>query len=360
MQNSSCHKKISDYRKNMKDININNIGFPNINDRIVILETISTGPNPKGNNIIEISCMEMMGGKITGYEFDAFLHPRHSINEVTKQKTNLNNNFYDEYYKDVYASDKNVFEQFKKFVGKSKIVSYNGIKEMNFINNELIYHKMYTISKDKFYNISNIFKQMFPKESKNIFSLSKCCNFLEINLPKEKFHTSKMDCFAVAKIMSKLYDIINKLQSEKENQIQENNENESNKINESQVQSYSGIKSDKSLKNSENEFEYSDSLIDIIEENSINDENRSENIINNPDLKKVEKGNINKADFNYDIKEKKEKEKTKFLNNKRKGEFDNLIKNLKNKVNPEIKEDTKEIKKIEKELNESEFKQIKK
>jgi DNA polymerase III epsilon subunit-like protein len=68
--------------------------IPNIDERVIILETINTGPNPRKNNILEISCMEMMGGKITGYEFDAYLHPRYSINEVTKQKTNLNNNFY--------------------------------------------------------------------------------------------------------------------------------------------------------------------------------------------------------------------------------------------------------------------------
>ena len=352
MQNSSGHKTISDYKKNLKEININNIGFPCIYDRVVVVETVNTGPNPKGNNIIEISCMEMMGGKITGYEFDAFLHPRYSINEVTKQKTNLNNNFYDEYYKDVYASDKSVLEQFKKFVNQSKIISYNGIKEMNFINNELIFHKMNTISKNKFYNVSNLFKQMFPKENQNIFSLSKCCSFLEIKLPKEKFHSSKADCFAVAKIMSKLYDLINKLQSEKENL--DNSENGSNNINESQINSYSGVKSEKSHQNSENDFECSD-IIDIIEENNRNDENRSENIKNNYELKKKEKNNsmINKIELNYEIKEEKEKEKNKFLNNKRKGELEDLITNLKNKVNPERTEDEKENKNIEINLNEN-------
>ena len=92
----------------MGNIIINNVGIPSLYDRLVVVETVNTGHNPKENNIIEISCMEIMGGKITGYEFDAFLHPRHSISEVTKQKTNLNNNFYDEFYKDAYASDKSM------------------------------------------------------------------------------------------------------------------------------------------------------------------------------------------------------------------------------------------------------------
>ena len=60
----------------------------------------------------------MMGGKLTGYEFDAYLHPRYAINEVTKQKANLNNNFYEEFFESVYSSDKNVLVQFKKFVNQ--------------------------------------------------------------------------------------------------------------------------------------------------------------------------------------------------------------------------------------------------
>ena len=229
MQNSSFYKTFSEYKKNLNNINLNNIGIPSLYERIVIVETINTGPNPKENNIIEISCMEMMGGKITGYEFDAFLHPRHSINEVTQQKTNLNNNFYEEYYKDVYHSDKNVLEQFKKFVKQSKIISFNANKEMNFINNELMFHKMSIFPKHRFISASIIFKQMFSRINQNIFSLNKCCEFLEIILPKEKYHTSKSDCFAVAKIISKLYDIINDNQNKKNNLNKENIENDNNK-----------------------------------------------------------------------------------------------------------------------------------
>ena len=72
MNNSSCYKSFSEYKKNLNNINLNNLGIPSLYDRIIIVETINTGPNPKENNIIEISYMEMMEGKITGYEFDVF------------------------------------------------------------------------------------------------------------------------------------------------------------------------------------------------------------------------------------------------------------------------------------------------
>ena len=80
----------------------------------------------------------MIGGKITGLEFHAFLHPRYTINEITKQKTNLSSNFYEEYYKDAYASDHKVLEQFKNFVNQSVIVTHNASKDMEFISKELV------------------------------------------------------------------------------------------------------------------------------------------------------------------------------------------------------------------------------
>ena len=219
MKYSKTYKTISEYKKNSGEIITSNISIPNIYNRVIVLSTLNTGANPHENNIIEISCMEMMGGKLTGYEFDAYLHPRYAINEVTKQKTNLNNNFYEEFFESVYSSDKNVLVQFKKFVNQSKIIIFNTIKEIDFINNELNFQKIGTFQKNKFYSLFNIFKQMFPQANQNIISLTKCCEFLEIRLPKEKTHTSKNDCFALCKILSKLYDIINNSEQKIEKNI---------------------------------------------------------------------------------------------------------------------------------------------
>ena len=164
--------KSPDYKDNLSKININSIMIPDIKERIIIIDTVTTGSNPKENNIMEIGCLEMIGGKITGLEFHAFLHPRYTINEVTKQKTNLTSNFYDEYYKDAYASDHKVLEQFKNFVNQSIIVAHNAIKDMEFINNEFIFHKINIFPKKKFFCTLNIFRQMFPDINRGVCSLS--------------------------------------------------------------------------------------------------------------------------------------------------------------------------------------------
>ena len=351
MKYSKTYKTISEYKKNSGEIITSNISIPNIYNRVIVLSTLNTGANPHENNIIEISCMEMMGGKLTGYEFDAYLHPRNAINEVTKQKTNLNNNFYEEFFESVYSSDKNVLVQFKKFVNQSKIIIFNTIKEIDFINNELNFHKIGTFQKNRFCSLINIFKQMFPQANQNIISLTKCCEFLEIRLPKEKTHTSKNDCFALCKILSKLYDIINNSEQKIEKNISdkiENNTSEKKEINlgknnNGKITPISlNSTSKNNSRNSDNEFDYSDSLIDIIEEENRNtDENVSENIVLN-NLG----GKNNKLDLNDN-----KKNDIIFLNNKRKAKLDDLVNNLKNKVSPYKIEDDLQINFDPNELN---------
>ena len=351
MKYSKTYKTISEYKKNSGEIITSNISIPNIYNRVIVLSTLNTGANPHENNIIEISCMEMMGGKLTGYEFDAYLHPRYAINEVTKQKTNLNNNFYEEFFENVYSSDKNVLVQFKKFVNQSKIIIFNTIKEIDFINNELNFQKIGTFQKNKFCSLFNIFKQMFPQANQNIISLTKCCEFLEIRLPKEKTHTSKNDCFALCKILSKLYDIINNSEQKIEKNISdkiENNTSEKKEINlgknnNGKITPISlNSTSKNNSRNSDNEFDYSDSLIDIIEEENRNtDENVSENIVLN-NLG----GKNNKLDLNDN-----KKNDIIFLNNKRKAKLDDLVNNLKNKVSPYKIEDDLQINFDPNELN---------
>lgn len=351
MKYSKTYKTISEYKKNSGEIITSNISIPNIYNRVIVLSTLNTGANPHENNIIEISCMEMMGGKLTGYEFDAYLHPRYAINEVTKQKTNLNNNFYEEFFESVYSSDKNVLVQFKKFVNQSKIIIFNTIKEIDFINNELNFQKIGTFQKNKFYSLFNIFKQMFPQANQNIISLTKCCEFLEIRLPKEKTHTSKNDCFALCKILSKLYDIINNSEQKIEKNISDKNENNTSEKKEINLGKNINGKitpislnstSKNNSRNSDNEFDYSDSLIDIIEEENRNtDENVSENIVLN-NLG----GKNNKLDLNDN-----KKNDIIFLNNKRKAKLDDLVNNLKNKVSPYKIEDDLQINFDPNELN---------
>ena len=390
--------KSPDYKDNLSKININSIMIPDIKERIIIIDTVTTGSNPKENNIMEIGCLEMIGGKITGLEFHAFLHPRYTINEVTKQKTNLTSNFYDEYYKDAYASDHKVLEQFKNFVNQSVIVAHNAIKDMEFINNEFIFHKINIFPKKKFFCTLNIFRQMFPDINRGICSLSKCCEYLDIKLPNKNYHSAIYDSFMVAKLMSKLFDIKEQLLENKNNfnpnysqnnkinsnyniinrQISYNSENRnSNYHNNENYQTNTDFNKN-SFNNYSNFNDKNSNSIKLVEEESKNilqSRNLYTNYKNDINFKKINSVNVISSINNFDniLNKKLEENKKdinkindinnkdiKLLNNKRKLDFKDLIQNLKNKVNPKNNESKTIFNKNDIDLNANDFNVINK
>ena len=394
MRKSQTYKS-SDYKDYLSKININSIIIPDIKERIIIIDTVTTGSNPKENNIMEIGCLEMIGGKITGLEFHAFLHPRYTINEITKQKTNLNSNFYDEFYKDAYASDHKVLEQFKNFVNQSVIVAHNAYRDMEFINNEFIFHKINIFPRKKFFCTLNIFRQMFPDINRGICSLSKCCEYLDIKLPNKNFPSAIYDSFMVAKLMSKLFDI-------KEQAIENKNININSPINISPFNRNSNYNNHNfnrqaslSLFNSENRnynnnyhnndfnksnynnfIEKNNTTIKLIEEenkykdqnpktneiytsnqdndnNALNDNNNANHI----NFNKINSVNViySSNDLNKKDSEIEGNNEIKLLKNKRKLDFKDLIQNLKNKVNPSNNETKNNLTKGDIDLNVNDF-----
>ena len=229
--------EIKKYKNDINNINILNIHLPPLYTRYIVIDTKTTGPNPKENNIIEIACIEVIDGKISGEEFHAFLQPRYKMNEFSEKKTKLTDNFYKEYFTDVYLSDKNVLENFKHFIGNSLIFAHNANTEMEFINNELTYWKIPIIPKRKFLCTLKIFKEIFPFLSRNICSLKKCCEYLDLKPPSDNFHSAIFDSFMTARMVCRFFEIGNELREReeiknKENKIEnlkiEKNKNEKN------------------------------------------------------------------------------------------------------------------------------------
>ena len=148
------------------------------------------------------------------------------MNEFSEKKTKLTDNFYKEYFTDVYLSDKNVLENFKHFIGNSLIFAHNANTEMEFINNELTYWKIPIIPKRKFLCTLKIFKEIFPFLSRNICSLKKCCEYLDLKPPSDNFHSAIFDSFMTARMVCRFFEIGNELREREEIKNKENkNEN---------------------------------------------------------------------------------------------------------------------------------------
>ena len=223
------------YKETLRRVSLKNFRYPDINSRLVILDAVTTGDDPKNNNIIEIGCYEMINGHCTGRQFHGFLHPRFDIDEFTEQK--IANNVYIDFTKDGKESDCIVLENFVSFVGDSKIVVHNVDLNMTFLNREFAYHKLKTLPDESFYCTLTMFKFLFPdintkatidellifystiikKERKkircsdNICSLLKCCEYLRIKVPKKTHFSAKFGSFIVSKLMARIFVIVDEV-----------------------------------------------------------------------------------------------------------------------------------------------------
>ena len=254
----------------IKEIDLQQIEFPSLSGRYIAIDTETTGANPKENNIIEIACVEIENGKITGNEFHAFLHPRYQINQISEKKHKLSSNFYENYFNDVYTSDKRCLETFKNFIGNSIIFAHNANIDMQFINNELSYWNLQQIPKKRVMCTMKIFRTIFPNLSRNYCSLSKCCEYFDFVSPNQNFHSAIHDSFMTARIVCKFFEIFN---------------NKENYLLESKEPKDSNIRLEKKKERDNSEIDIYN-VIDKGEETNLQESKNIKNVIN-------EKHNIN-------------------------------------------------------------------
>ncbi len=103
------------------------------NNRIVVLDTETTGLNPQeGHRIIEIGCVEMVNRRLTGKRFHVYINPDRIIDEGAIAVHGITNQFLD---------DKPHFEQivddFIAFIKDAELVIHNAPFDVGFINHEL-------------------------------------------------------------------------------------------------------------------------------------------------------------------------------------------------------------------------------
>ncbi len=180
--------------------------IPPINGRYIVLDTETTGLEPKENNIIEIAGIEIINGKLTGNQFHCFLKPRFKILKSAEEKHKMSQNFYEDYYQDCYKSDKENLLNLIKFIGNSLIFAHNSIFDMKFLNKELQYYNISPIPRRRFRCTMKIFKQIIkPNSLKQNYSLYHCCKFFNLSAPIENFHSAIFDSFMTARVLCCLF-----------------------------------------------------------------------------------------------------------------------------------------------------------
>ncbi|MFT7108504.1 MAG: DNA polymerase-3 subunit epsilon [Psychrobacter glaciei] len=115
-------------------INMNNTTAidPDKNKRLIILDTETTGINPReGHRIVEIGCVEMINRRLTGRTFHVYINPLKHMDQEVINIHGLTNEF---------LLDKPVFshvaDEFIDFIKGAELVIHNAKFDVGFMDNE--------------------------------------------------------------------------------------------------------------------------------------------------------------------------------------------------------------------------------
>ena len=236
--------------------------LPSINNRLIILDTEVAGISSL-DHIIELSALEMKNGKLTSQYFHSFFNPKKRINPSILKKHKIPKSV----FKYSYNKEKQIFENFLKFIDNSIIVAHNAVFDMEKISYELNYYNLPLIDKFQFRCSMRIFLDKYSHLSNKFSKLKECCDFLDIKYEKENLHLAYYDAFLVGKILEKIYT--------KENNNINNNENEINSNDKIKNEDENKV-FDKKLKNIDSNYSNNAGSIEKTSFEKIVDENIDE------------------------------------------------------------------------------------
>lgn len=169
--------------------------------RYIFLDVETTGLSPhKGDRIIEIGCVEVLNGFITGRVFHSYFKTSTIISNEAYNIHGIDNNF---------LKDKPIFSEkmddFFGFINNSIIIAHNAKFDINFLHYEInnaggrmsfLYKICY------FLDSLELSRKIFPRKKNDLNSLCKRYNIFFDNM-REK-HTALLDAWLLALLIIKI------------------------------------------------------------------------------------------------------------------------------------------------------------
>ena len=181
--------------------------------RYIVLDTETTGLGDSAQ-VVELGAHEIINGKLTGNQFHIYIRPRVQMDKNVISIHKITNSFYDEYYSDVYESDKQNLLNFSKFVGNSLIFAHNAPFDMGVLNTELKYWGLNEIPTKRYRCSMRIFMDIIGKidikYSNTFTSLTNCCEYFNLKSSNTNFHNALFDSFMTSRMICKIYETLDK------------------------------------------------------------------------------------------------------------------------------------------------------
>ena len=206
-------KTIDFYQKCLNEFDKSNYEYlyhlPEKNRRFVTIDT-KIMESKKEGQILSIGLCEMENGKLTGKQFQTYIHPKNCIEAKKDQLQNIYDEF--EVYNYLSVDDNYKIETILKWLENSIIFAYDATIHMNIINNELFSRGFQKIPKERFRCSKRIFREIItkidPLYSPNNISLKNCCKYFKLIPDDYIFCKTSFNSFLISAIVAKLYNLI--------------------------------------------------------------------------------------------------------------------------------------------------------
>ena len=164
-------------------------------ERILILDTETTGLDFNFDKIIEIGIVELVDNVLTQNYFHEYINPEKDISVSAQKIHGISNDF---------LLDKplfnNIAQKFLDFIRNDTIIIHNAEFDTNFINKEL-QNCGFKDMKNSVIDTIKIAKKEFPGQTVNLDSL---CRKLNVTNTRQNYHGALLDATLLSKVYLRL------------------------------------------------------------------------------------------------------------------------------------------------------------
>jgi len=165
--------------------------------REIVLDTETTGFDPfTGDRMVEIGCVELIGGLRTGKNFHTYLNPGRDVPDAAFRVHGISTEF---------LKDKPIFSQkideFLEFIAGDPLVIHNAAFDMKFVNYELSLCGFPALPFERAIDTVMIARKKFPGAQASLDAL---CKRFSIDLSGREKHGALLDAELLADVYLEL------------------------------------------------------------------------------------------------------------------------------------------------------------
>lgn len=165
--------------------------------REIILDTETTGLDPAtGDRIVEIGAVELLNHLPTGRTFHVYVNPERDVPKEAEAVHGLSSAFLRD--KPVFAA---IANDFLEFIGDAALIIHNASFDMAFINAELGFLRLPSITSERVVDTLHIARQKHPGAANSLDAL---CRRYGIDNSKRTKHGALLDSELLAEVYLEL------------------------------------------------------------------------------------------------------------------------------------------------------------